>query len=99
MQHFKNLDSREKAIDHAITTTTIVETVNTIGVLAFNADITSDHRGIFIDINQHLMLRGEVHRISLKEPRGMRTKFRNTAIKYREGVSGICILVGQILLH
>eukprot|EP00957_Ditylum_brightwellii_P210129 15364599-Ditylum_brightwellii.AAC.1 len=68
-------------------TTDALDTVDKAGMLKFNVGIDSDHRGMFIDINQQHLLCGYLHVIPQRNFQCLWTKLTKANTSYRDNIS------------
>eukprot|EP00957_Ditylum_brightwellii_P090164 6867641-Ditylum_brightwellii.AAC.1 len=73
-----------KRIDFALGTANLTRTIRQSGMRPFHAEIVSDHRGIFLDIDAHHLFRGEIHDPINTKRRRIEGKNNKIGTRYRK---------------
>eukprot|EP00957_Ditylum_brightwellii_P027032 2044481-Ditylum_brightwellii.AAC.1 len=68
--------NRSRAVDSLFGSEDAVDPVEKVGMLAFNAGIDLGHHAFVLDINQHHLLRGDIHQIAQCLSRKLHTKYK-----------------------
>lgn len=76
-----------RTIDYIFCSETIINAIVKGGILPYNELIPSDHRGLFIDIDTNIALKGSIHEADKSNTTFFTTKHKKKCKQYREQVT------------